>query len=474
MMSFHNRTFLFAQLAYMIIVSCLPTLLPGADAVTTPIAMIGVWGIVALTYRSTSTRNIAGWWTLLIATTLLATGVTANIHYFTTVSDGTTDNPVLENPDARSAFSNALYHSDIKGGQPELPGRQGYGLMIAMLWKLTGVTIVSPIILNMLMILMSIIISGVISSRLLHSSNSAQSGRIASIAMIMTASVCYYLNSGTLLLKEAGTCLAFALIGLGLTTATSDKDNHRYKLFALYALGIALLCILRHTHILFAIAGVLILIPWTDKKRIKQAIPLLIIPTIAWGLMEILLNSGTLLKTADVVEGSKIQSAFFYDNDQHRFYNNLIGDYLTYPVWKRILLLPVSAITQFLVPFPWNFSRDMIFGHTLAYAHISYPWYIAGGLVLFFIATAWRTATPELYRFTVMGIILWLIPAYLFAGSVSRYALPMLPMLIPAAVYAITQLRKSKSFKIWGICYCITLTFTLIACYHMQQSAINP
>lgn len=474
MMSFHNRTFLSGQLAYMIIVSCLPVLLPGADTVATPIAMIGVWGIVALTYRSTSTRNITGWWTLLIATTLLAIGVIANIHYFTTVSGSTTTNPILENPDARRAFLDALHHTGIEGGEAELPDRRGYGLIIALLWKLTGITIVSPLILNMLMILLSVIISGVISSRLLHSNNYVQSDRIASIAMIMTASVCYYLNSGTLLLKEAGTCLAFALIGLGLTTAISDKDNHRYKFFTLYTLGIALLCILRHTHILFAIAGVLILIPWTDKKRIKQAIPLLIIPAIAWISMEILLNSGTLLKTVNVADGSKIQSAFFYDNDQHRFYNSMIGNYLCYPAWKRILLLPVSAITQFLVPFPWNFSRDMIFGYTLAYAHISYPWYIVGGLVIFFIATAWRTATSELYRFTVMGIILWLIPAYLFAGSVSRYALPMLPMLIPAAVYVITQLRQKKSFKIWGMCYCIALTFTLIACYYMQQSAINP
>lgn len=474
-MSFHNRTFLFAQLVCMIIVSCLPVLLPGADTVTTPIAMIGVWGIVALTYRGTSARNITGWWTLLVTTTLLAAGVIANIHYFTVAAGGTTACPVLENPDARRAFLDALHHAGIEGGQPEPYSGRGFGLMISLLWKITGVTIVSPLILNMLMILLSIIISGVVTSRLLHDSGTTRKGIISSIAMIMTASVCYYLNSGTLLLKEAGTCLAFSLIALALTSAIHDKGRQdRIRLFVLYTAGLAMLCLIRHTHIMFAVAGALVLIPWKDRQRVWQMIPLLLIPLLIWGAMEFILHSGTMTKTSNIIDGDPIHSAYFYDNGQHRFYNNLIGDYLYYPAWKRILLLPVSAITQFLVPFPWNFSRDMIFGYTLAYAHISYPWYIVGGLVLFFIATAWRTAPSGLYRFTVTGAIMWLIPAYLVAGSVSRYALPILPMLIPAAVYVITTCRHSRRFRLWGICYGIMLTFTLIACRYMQQSAIAP
>ncbi len=474
-MSFNNRTFLFAQLAYTIIVSCLPLLLPGADTITTPIAMIGVWIIVGSAYRCTSTCNITGWWTLLISTTLLAAGVIANIHYFTVAAGGTTDNPVLENPDARRAFLDALHHAGIAGGQPETYSRRGFGLMISLLWGITSVTIVSPLILNMIMILLSIIISGTVTSRLLHDNDKSSCGKTASIAMIMTASVCYYLNSGTLLLKEAGTCLAFSLIALALTSAIYDKGHQdRLKLLALYTIGLTILCLIRHTHIMFAIAGALILIPWNNSHRMRQTIPLLLIPLFIWGAMEVLLNSDTMTTTSNTVNGNQIHSAYFYDNDQHRFYNNLIGDYLYYPAWKRILLLPVSAITQFLIPFPWNFSRDMVFGYTLAYAHISYPWYIVGGLVLFFIATAWRTTATGLYRFTVMGIILWLIPAYLYAGTVSRYALPMLPMLIPAAVYVITTCRRSRPFKQWAICYGLMLMLTLLACYHMQQSATTP
>lgn len=459
----------------MIIVSCLPLLLPGADTITTPIAMIGVWIIVGSAYRCTSTRNITGWWTLLISTTLLAAGVIANIHYFTVAAGGTTVNPVLENSDARRAFMDALHHAGI-GGQPEPYSGRGFGLMISLLWKITGATIVSPLILNMLMILLSIVISGVVTSRLLYENDSSISrDKIASIAMIMTASVCYYLNSGTLLLKEAGTCLSFSIIALALTSAIYNKGHQdRIRLFALYAIGLAILCLIRHTHIMFAIAGAMILIPWNNRQRMRQTIPLLLIPLFIWGAMEVILDSGTMTKTSNIADGDSMHSAYFYDNEQHRFYNNLIGDYLYYPAWKRILLLPVSAITQFLVPFPWNFSRDMVFGYTLAYAHISYPWYIVGGLVLFFIATAWRTATIGLYRFTVMGIILWLIPAYLYAGSVSRYALPMLPMLIPAAVYVITTCRRSRPFKQWAICYSLLLMFTLLACHYMQQSAITP
>ncbi len=475
-MSFTNRLFISAQIGYLVIALCALILFPGADVIPTLISFVGVWLIVAMIYSATSHCNMAGWWTLLIATTILAVGIIANIHYFTELSGGTTSSPILQNPDAKGYYLYALYHhTGDEEKMLEYSGRKGYGLIISLIWKFTGVTIVPPIILNMLMMLLSIIISGVITSRLLGNSNATTAPRLSTLAMILTASVCYYLNSGTLLLKEAGIGLAISLIALGMTSIVSFSDNHatRIKLIVCFFVGLLLLCILRYTYIIITAIGILSLISWRNKDEIRNALPLLLLCIIAWGAMALIFNTNINNNAEAIADGSSIGGAYFFDHEQHRFYNNLIGNYLEYPLWKKILILPLSATTQFLVPFPWNFSRDMIFGYTLAFAHVTYPWYIIGGLILFFITIGWRKAPSNLCRFTFAGATMWLVPAYLFAGTVSRYALPMLPILIPAAVFVIMNCRQLKSFKIWSICYVALLAITLITCYHLQQSGIN-
>ena len=469
------RTFAIAQTVDAAIVLGALLLLPGADTATTMAAMLAVWGITASVYRITPYRDTAGWWTLLVATTFLAVGVIANTHYFTEVSGGTTSDPVLNNCDSRGYFLDALHHSGMDKGVPESATRRGYGLLISSLWKITGITIVSPLVLNMLMILLTIIISGGITYRLSGGKGCGTTHGKASLAMIMTASVCYFLNSGTVLLKEAGISLAMSLIALGLTSTIAGDSPIRAKERIPYTIafiaGLALLGVFRHTFILIATLGTILLMRWNNPPRLKQSFLFLALGAAAWGIMTLLTRSDISGIAGGVVDGAAVQSSFFYDNDQHRFYNNLVGDYLQLPAWKRILMLPMSAVTQFLVPFPWNFSRDITFGYTLAYAHIAYPWYIIGGIILFFIFTGWRTAPSRLRRFVVTGVILWLVPAYLFAGTVSRYALPMLPMLIPAAVHVITTCRNSKPFRIWGLCYTALIAVTLIVCHYLQQSA---
>lgn len=475
-MSKHYRIFAFAQLAYIVIVWAVLRLLPGADVLSTTAAMAGVWIAVASVYQRTSSRSLTGWWTLLIATTLLAVGTIANIHFFTVASGGATTTPVLENPDVHRYFLDALHHAGLEGGQPEWIDKRGYGLTISLLWRLTGVTIVSPLIMNMFMILLSIIISGVITARLMSNGrDSSHAQRLAATAMIMTAAVCYYLNSGTLLLKEAGTCLALALSALALTSVINPQSGTlpRIKSGAAFLGGIILLCFMRYNYILIVLVGALLVTSWRNRKSIMQTLPFIAICLAAWGVMTLIFSNYITANTGVIIDGENIRSYFFFDNGQHRFYNNMIGDYLSYPAWKRILLLPVSAVTQYLVPFPWNFSRDLTFGYTLAYAHITYPWYLVGGMILYFLVTGWRTASRGLRKYVFVGALMWLIPAYLFAGTVSRYALPMLPMLIPAAVHVFSTCRNNRNFRIYGITYCTLLAITLVTCHYLQQSAIN-
>ena len=470
------RIFICAQICTILIIWCTLQILPGAEAFSTMLAMIGSWLIISIIYQKYRHRNIAGWWTLLISTTALSIGIIANVHYFTTFSGGTTALPILNNPDAYRYYCDALAFSNLPGGVPAPPSQRGYGLIISYIWNVTGTTIVAPLILNMILILLCIIISGITSERIINSQKKHSSPWISTCAMIMTASICYYITAGTVLLKEALLCFGIALCTLTLISILKNNYTHISKNdFFCFILGIIILATIRYTFILFVIVAIILSTNKnTFRKRIVAQLILLAICICALFITSNYLSSinhNTFHKTAEIIDGNE-STYFFFSSKYHYAYDQVFGDYFSYPTWKRILCLPISAITQFLIPFPWNFGRDTIYGYTLDYAHIAYPWYLIGGLILYFLFGAWKNASSILKRITLIGIILWLIPAYLFAGTVSRYALPFIPLLIPAAVYVWDKYLCKKSLNAWGCIYCSLLIITLMICYYLQQSEI--
>lgn len=472
-----TQIFAYAQICYVLVIWGALQLFPGAETFSTMIALIGAWLLIAYTYKNCEHRNLAGWWTLLITTTALSIGIITNVHYFTTVSGGTTPLPVLNNPDAYKYYCDALASANLPGGLLAPPSQRGYGFIISCIWKLTGVTIVAPLILNMILILFCIIISGIISKRIIGAHRKHSSSWIATCAMIMTASICYYITFGTILLKEAPLCFSIALCALPLTSVLKkDYTSIPKSDFLYFFLGIIILATIRYSFILFILVAIIVA---TNKnsfgKRIVAQIMMATICLCALFISSNYLSSiahNTLYKTAEIIDGNH-SAYYFFSSEYHYAYDQVFGDYFSYPIWKRILCLPISAITQFLIPFPWNFGRDAIYGYTLDYAHIAYPWYLIGGLILYSLFGAWKNSSSDIRRATIMGFILWFIPAYLFAGTVSRYALPFVPLLIPAAVWVWDKCLGKKSLYIWGCIYCCLLAITLITCYYLQQSSIQ-
>lgn len=445
-------------------------LFPGAEYLSTTLCMALVWTIVSTAYRLTHNTNTCGWWTIQITATMLAVGIIANIHYFTQVSGGSITHPILQNPDAAIYYSDALASMGDPTGYPAPIQRHGYGMLISWLWHITGITILSPLVINMTFTLLSIILSGIIARHILSPHLNQSPQWISSAAMIMTASVCYYLNSGTLLLKEAGIGFGIALC---IYAIIQNNDLKSYKKLAYFIVGIMSLMALRHSFIIFVAIAIVIITPWEKRSLINASIQLLICIA-AWCTIGIIMNYFDLnQQVSDIVTGDHISQSYFYNHSQHATYNEMVGDYFSYTVGQRLLWLPISAITQFLTPFPWNFGRDTIFGYTLDYAHIAYPWYIIGAMLLFYIAWGWRYSTAALRRITIAGSILWLIPAYLFAGTVSRYTLPLLPMFIPAAVYIWATYRKNRALIYWGCIYTLLLSITLIVCYNLQNQGMQ-
>lgn len=475
-MGFKNRAFTFAQTGYILIVLLALFIFPGADIYLTLLAMVGVWVITSIIYRHTPWHNRAGWWTLLIASTILAVGIVANVHYFTIHSGGSTQLPILQNPDSFRFHYDALFSAGHSAGIPTDTKNHGYGMFISWLWNITGITIVAPMVLNMLFVLIGVILSGGITWKILQGRTQKSSNWCATCAMIMTSSVCYYLNSGTLLLKEAGLIFAFPLVTYCIISIQELPISRLQlaKLLGLFILGIILITILRFYFLIMVIIGILMMAKWQQKNIVFNSV-LIAICICSWlGESSFIYTDYSRMPedTSLIIAGRELDDAFFFDNSDHLTYNSIVKGYLGYPWWLKTILLPMTAAVQYLIPLPWGFCDDIHFGYTLAYAHISYPWYIIGGLILYFIIFKFRNSPKALQRLILWGVLMWLVPAYLFAGTVSRYALPMLPLIIPAAVYIASKWHECKKMKLWIWCYCSILVIGLIAGYIVQKGVL--
>ena len=54
----------------------------------------------------------------------------------------------------------------------------------------------------------------------------------------------------------------------------------------------------------------------------------------------------------------------------------------------------------------------------------------------------------------------------------SRYYLPLLPALLPAAAYVVVNHWRCRAFKIYAVVYALLIAVVLIVAYNMQMSAL--
>ncbi len=438
---------------------------------------ISLWAIVSVIYHNSNKRSIAGWYTLLIATSILISGIILNLEHFSNIFydalngkyTGTQING-LTNPDSMRYWNDALYHfSDGREGSPTWFHQQGYGLIISLMWQLCGQSIVYPLLLNALLILLAIILCGKIATRLIDGNKD-----VMTVSMVMTASICYFLNSGTVILKEAPLCFAFALSLYGLTLIVKPTEKHKvhFLLWTSVIIGLSLVAILRYTFLLYLILA----IPFLYIKRRSLSLDIIAVSSISlmifFAARLIIAAHSPSISEPDIISGNGLSNNFFYSNPQHAAYNTIMNGYFDYPWWEKAALLPVTATVQFFVPLPWGFDLYSNYAPTLAYARIGYPWYIVGGLAIYTLVFCRKHANSEIFRFLLWACAMWFATAYLFAGTVSRYTLPLIPAIIPAAVYAYYDLRQRKHpFLFVGI-YIMLVAIILLIAHHIQHDSL--
>ena len=447
------------------------TLCDTITAITTLCSCIMAYMAAGIAYDKSGLADNSGRLVLLLAAIILASFIILNIHTYTTAPGHSAVTPLLVNHDANRYFAQSLglYDGTLNIGNvphPSLP------LITAGLWKILGVSIVYPLAANMLLTLTSIILGGRLAATLLHSRMPEVSkSHISTVAMLLNTAVSNFMVHGSLLLREPVIYFSLVVTMLALCNLFDGKG---LKSALMFSAGTVLLVFSRSHLLFFVLAGIILFTFSKPSRNIRVAAVTSLIVVACYIVNESITGyDSKYVSPADMITDTQTMSVNYLNLDRHDAYKNIIGDYFNKPAPTRILLLPVTAAVQFFVPFPWNYMRDTPFGLAQFFSHVSYTWYAIGGIIIFYFLFLWHKSDTPLRLWALWTLFCYLVPAYLYAGTVSRYILPFVPFMIPLAIYSLNYIKKHKPRRLvatYATTYCLLVTATLTTCYALQSS----
>lgn len=408
---------------------------------------------------------------LLMAFALVASYA---IYYLWTVSDAagaTFANPKMRFDDARIfRWAQSWHNGNAKYPKMNFPG---LSLLTAWLWSVLGVSIVWPVALNVSLTVASVAITGVTARRLLVLGRWGREGAQA-VAMLFTAMLCFYLSQGGLLLKEALCYFGMSLGGYGLAGLSRGWDGDRSRQIrdcVAIVLGATVMAATRTSFAYFITLGIAVCGIGQLRRHWALVVALCVVTvaiTLALGSVYIY----SIEQQYRTVTGQGYMPLLYLVGDSQHAYQVWLGDYFSYPLWRRVLLLPVTVSVQGAVPFPWKNSAEFSSIISLL-PRIQWGWYVVGGVALsHFIFVTFRRG-DELRLWAWWPVVVFASIAYITAGSVSRYSLITEPLFAVVATSIVCRAAADRQLRrkvAWFMAaFTLFMAVSLTLCYRVQS-----
>lgn len=384
----------------------------------------------------------------------------------------------LERPnltsDARYYYKWALYHfnGSVDCENVAFPG---FPLIMLGLWKVFGLSTVWPQAMNLMFTLTSVVLTGMTTRRLLTGRVAASARTLLLGGMAMVSIMIYYLVMGTAMLKEGSISLTMTMAGYSLASmAAIDEERHRpWRDFVVFVVACALMAFVRTTYLYFIALGIVIMVLPHWRRDWIMATAMLAVFLVAL-LVGDHFASYSFERHAEIVGGGWNMQRFYIKGDSQLIYRKVLDYYFLYSPWHRAFMLPMTMTVQFLIPLPWLYFEETYILNVLS--RFTWGWYMVGGTALFYyIVISWR-------RQACMGAWAWwpavafAVMAYVMAGSIARYVLPIEPLFVPVAMFVVCNLaegRWRRPFKVWCIVFALMLALALTVCFLFQRGYID-
>lgn len=464
MMKFISTTFSYATIGSLALIGGALCIFPGAPLWSSLFQMLGILAIVLYLYRKVCPATTSGHWILLALWTFLGIGFALNVWFYTTYSGGTLEAPVVTR-DAYNIWNQiqSLYHTGHTDGLP----MAAYSKLIYYLNIGGTPTVNSYILLSILSTLLTVIFTGAFAAMASGSKDPTTRQRITTMSMLMMACITHFIGRGDLFTKDAICCLIMSLILYALARCF---DNRKIwpSIIILICCGLAARYARPHLLIFSCMAFVLFSFLMSRKNMTIPAAAIIFFLIMYWISFQD--KSASMLVNGDgTTEFSLVE-----DNEKRMAaFSQIIPNYESLDMFRKILALPFTLAVQFLIPLPWSTGDLVEYGPTLACARFAYPWYIIGGIIIFYLVRCLRRSPRAIMLAAIFGFLATAATAYVTGGTVSRYCLLWLPALVPCAAWVLTSGRyKEKDFRIWAWIYGSVLVVGLVivaVCLHIYS-----
>ncbi|MBO4871030.1 MAG: hypothetical protein J5565_03490 [Muribaculaceae bacterium] len=352
----------------------------------------------------------------------------------------------------------------------------GFPLVMLALFKLFGPSIVWPLAMNVLFTLTTIVITGAMAIRLLHGRIECSDRWTATLAIGLTATLMFFLSQGLRIQKEAMLYLGITMCGYvlaGMNRSDASNKTVGWREVALWTTACTLMALARTTYLYFAFIGLGIFLLSNWRKNWRKIALFTVISGLLFTAGNLVARYSIEGHISIVGGGYYMQKDFLRHGSAAQPYLDIVGKYFYYSIWHRLALLPLSSSVQFIIPFPWVYSNATVLN---VFPRIAWGWYIVGGITLYyFFCVSWRKKL-SLGAWPWWPAAIFVTIAYVFAGVVSRYILPIQPLAVPLAVYVVALLRAGKLrklFFVWSVTYIVVLAATLIICHQIQVDYLH-
>ena len=420
--------------------------------------------------RGTSTAALAA---LLVLAVVLMSIDYYRLERWTLFDEFSLQRPNLGG-DGRLYYKWALnkYNGSVETGSVIFPG---FPLIMLGLWKVLGLNVVWPQALNLMCTMMSVVLTGMTTRRLLSHRVAASPRTLLTGGIVLSSLLLYFLLLGTSMLKEGTIYMSVSLAGfvLAAMSASDEERHHWWRDLLLFVVACLLLGLVRTTFLYFIALGVIIMVLPRWRRDWQPALMMLVMVAVSL-ILGNYLSAYSFDRHAEIATGGWNMQRFYVMSESQRFYHDLLNYYFLYSPLHKLLMLPLTMSVQFIIPFPWVYYETPSFLNLLS--RMSYGWYFVGGTALFyFLFIGWR-------RNGNMGIWPWwpaisfAVMAYVMAGSVARYVTPIEPLFVPVAMYALCLLKEGrwrKAYAVWCVVFVLLITAALLLGLEVQQSAVS-
>lgn len=351
----------------------------------------------------------------------------------------------------------------------------GFPLFMVGLWKVLGLSAVWPQSMNLMFTLTSVVLTGMTTRRVLSHRVSVSQQTLVLGGMLLVCLLMFYMFMCTAMLKEASIALSVTMAGFALSSmvACDEERHHPWRDIVLFVLACILMGLVRTTYLYIILVGVIVLsLPHLRRDWMLALLMcgILIVSLVVGNYF----SSYSFDRHAEIAGGGWNMQRFYVISESQRFYSEILDYYFLNPIWQKLLMLPLTVSVQFVIPFPWTYNENGTFLNQIS--RMTYGWYLLGGTsVFYYLYASWR-------RVGNMGAWAWwpalcyVAIAYVMAGSVARYVVPIQPLFVPVAMYVLCRLyerRWHRPFIIWMIVFIILLAIALLLCLEIQQGTIS-